>query len=168
MEKATKLSKQNINDVNELIKPYLNGLIKVLKKLKYSPGDLNDVNVYFDAISGEIFTSFFDKDYKHLVYCPKNEDLTESNFILDKYLNLFIIPFTLEPSNLDINKKYSNPIEHLSPLYETWDEFHKNLDEFEITYFENELLAYKKLYDLNLNNIRAKKLNYIINIQSIK
>jgi hypothetical protein len=162
MEKAIKLTKQNINDVNELIKPYLNGLIKVLKKLKYSPGDLNDVNVYFDATSGEIFASFFDKDYKHLVYCRKNKDLTESNFILDKYLNLFIIPFTREPSNLNINKKYSDTIEHLRPLYETWDEFYKNLDEFEITYFKNRLSAYKKLYKLNKSNIRAYKINKVL------
>ena len=162
MEKAIKLTKQNINDVNELIKPYLNGLIKVLKKLKYSPGDLNDVNVYFDATSGEIFASFFDKDYKHLVYCHKNKDLTEDNFILDKYLNLFIIPFTREPSNLNINKKYSDIIEHLRPLYETWDEFYKNLDEFEITYFKNRLSAYKKLYDLKESSIRAYKINKVL------
>ena len=162
MEKATKLTKQNINDVNELIKHYLNGLIKVLKKLKYSPGDLNVVNVYFDATSGEIFTSFFDKDYKHLVYCHKNEDLIEANSILDKYLNLFTIPFTREPSNLDMVKMYSDAMDHLRPLYETWDEFHKNLDKFEITYFENRLLAYKKVYDLNKNKIRAYKLNKIL------
>ena len=162
MEKAIKLTKQNINDVNELIKPYLNGLIKVLKKLKYSPGDLNDVNVYFDATSGEIFTSFFDKDYKHLVYCHKNEDLIEANSILDKYLNLFTIPFTREPSNLNINKKYSDAMEHLRPLYETWDEFHKNLDKFEITYFENRLSAYKKLYDLKESSIRAYKINKVL------
>jgi len=53
-------------------------------------------------------------------------------------------------------------MEHLRPLYETWDEFHKNLDKFEITYFENRLLAYKKVYDLNKNKIRAYKLNKIL------
>lgn len=155
MKQTDKLLKHKKDEVFKLISPHLNGLIKKLQKSYYRPEDLNDVIVYFDKTTGDIFASAFNLKFEHLVYCLKENKLVKSNQLNDNHLNLFTI--NLNNNNIgNANKK------DLKPFNKTWNGFYRKLDFFDASYHDDKESLLITLYDLNLNKIRSNKIDEIL------